>query len=109
MDDNKISILTDDENRCMQYLIAALNLFNKICQDDPQDPTDSYNFGHYVDAARTSIIVRGARRLDPEHLMPKVQQNSMNAITLADMQTAAIAQDSEKRHMSAEEQGDLFV
>ena len=109
VDENKISILTDDENQCMQYLIAALNLFNKICQDDPQDPTDSYNFGHYVDAAKTSIIVRGARRLDPEHLMPKIQQNSMNTMSLADMQTAAIAQDSEKRHTSVEEMGDRFV
>lgn len=105
MDEYKISILTDDENRCMQYLIAALNLFNKICQDDPQDPTDSYNFGHYVDAAKSAIIVRGARRLDPEHLMPKIQQNTMNAMSLADMQTAAIAQDVEKRHMSADEDG----
>ena len=56
-----------------------------------------------------SIIVRGARRLDPEHLMPKVQQNSMNTMSLADMQTAAIAQDSEKRHTSVEEMGDRFV
>lgn len=105
MDEYKILILTDDENRCMQYLIAALNLFNKICQDDPQDPTDSYNFGHYVDAAKSAIIVRGARRLDPEHLMPKIQQNTMNAMSLADMQTAAIAQDVEKRHMGADEDG----
>lgn len=67
----KVSFLTDSENACIQLLNEAQKLFNKISDNDPQDPSDTYNFGHYLAAARNAVIIRGARRLDPDNLMPK--------------------------------------
>lgn len=66
---NKISFLTDDENEVMYHLVAATAMFEKLCEKDPQNPSDSYNFGHYVDAAKNAVIMRGARRMDPENLI----------------------------------------
>lgn len=65
-----INFLTDKENEVMLHLNAAMRLFRELGDEDPQDPTDTYNFGHYVDAARNAVILRGARRIDPKHLMP---------------------------------------
>lgn len=67
----KISFLSSEENACIQLLISAQKLFNRISNEDPQDPSDTYNFGHYLTAARNAVIIRGARRLDPVNLLPK--------------------------------------
>lgn len=64
-----VSFLTEAENRVMFHLIAAMDLFEMICEKDPQDPSDTYNFGHYLDAAKSAVIMRGARRMDPETLI----------------------------------------
>lgn len=66
-----IGFLTPKENECMELLLQAQDIFDEICGESPQSSTDSYNFGHYLDAARSSILVRGARRLDPENLLVK--------------------------------------
>jgi len=66
-----VKFLTPEENECLESLLRAQDLFDTICQDDPQNPTDSYNFGHYVDAARNAILVRGARRMDPQNLLKR--------------------------------------
>lgn len=66
-----INFLTPQENECMELLLKAQDIFDKICDDSPQSPTDSYNFGHYLDAARSAILVRGARRLDADNLLVK--------------------------------------
>ena len=62
-------ILTPLENECLTYLEKAQELFNRIVSEDPQDSGDGYNFGHYVDAARNAVIIRGARRADPDNLI----------------------------------------
>lgn len=64
-----VSFLTEAENRVMFHLIAATELFEAVCEKDPQDPSDTYNFGHYIDAAKNAVIMRGARRMDPETLI----------------------------------------
>lgn len=66
-----ISFLTPEENQCFECLLQAQDLFDKICENSPQSPTDSYNFGHYLDAARSAILLRGARRLDSVNLLTK--------------------------------------
>lgn len=66
-----IKFLTEKENECMEYLLQAQAIFDEICLESPQDATDSFNFGHYIDAARQAVILRGARRLDPENLLNK--------------------------------------
>lgn len=66
-----ITFLTPDENECMELLLQAQDLFDKMCLESPQSPTDSYNFGHYLDAARSAILLRGARRLDQDNLLTK--------------------------------------
>lgn len=71
LDGHKVSFLTDQENECLACLSKAQKLFDAICVEDMQVSTDSYNFGHYIDAARNSVIMRGARRMDPDTLIPK--------------------------------------
>lgn len=66
-----IKFLTEKENECMEHLLQAQSIFDEICVESPQDATDSFNFGHYIDAARQAVILRGARRLDPENLLNK--------------------------------------
>ncbi|WP_300944097.1 hypothetical protein [uncultured Duncaniella sp.] len=68
---NPVSFLTAEENACLAALARAQKLFDTICAEQPQVATDSYNFGHYIDAARNSVIMRGARRMDPDTLLPK--------------------------------------
>lgn len=65
-----INFLTPSENMIMECLCKAEELFNRVCEEDPQSSTDSYNFGHYIDAAKSAVILRGARRMDPESLLP---------------------------------------
>ena len=55
----------------MEHLLQAQAIFDEICLESPQDVIDSFNFGHYIDAARQAVILRGARRLDPENLLNK--------------------------------------
>lgn len=71
-----ISFLTKDENQVMYHLIKATELFDQLCEKDPQSPTDDYNFGHYVDAAKNAVILRGARRMDPETLIIERRKKS---------------------------------
>jgi len=66
-----VKFLTPEENSCLYHLKEAQRIFNDVCEEDPQSPTDSYNFGHYVDAAVDAVIIRGARRIDPENLLAK--------------------------------------
>lgn len=66
-----INFLTPDENQCYELLLQAQDLFDKICEDSPQSSTDAYNFGHYLDAARQSILIRGVRRQDPDNLLTR--------------------------------------
>lgn len=61
--------LTKRENECLEHLLAAQDLFDEICAEFPQSSADTYNFGHYLEAARTSIYMRGFRRLDPKNLL----------------------------------------
>jgi len=64
-----VKFLTAEENLCLEYLLQAQDLFDRICVNDHQNTADSYNFGHYVDAARNAILVRGCRRMDPDNLL----------------------------------------
>lgn len=66
-----ISFLTKQENEVMEHLVAAMELFDQLSVNDPQNPLDTFNFGHYIDAAKSAVILRGARRADPENLLPK--------------------------------------
>ena len=63
-----LKFLTEKENNVLYHLERAQQLFDQLAIDDPQVSTDSFNFGHYIDAARTSVIIRGARRLDESYL-----------------------------------------
>lgn len=66
-----VNFLTPIENEVMEHLRKAQELFDELCVLEPQDPSDSYNFGHYVDAAKNAVVIRGARRMDPDNLLPK--------------------------------------
>lgn len=66
-----INFLTDQENQCLELLLQAQEIFDTICMESPQSSADTYNFGHYVEAARTAVLLRGARRMDPENLLKK--------------------------------------
>lgn len=90
-----INFLTAEENLCMEYLLQAQDLFDKICANDPQNGADSYNFGHYVDAARNAILVRGCRRLDPENLLKQSPVSHAARITPTMMEHA---RSTEKMH-----------
>lgn len=68
---DKISFLTDKENEVMQHLVSAYMIFEEIVNADQQCTSDLFDFGHYLDAAQNSILVRGARRLDPDLLLGK--------------------------------------
>lgn len=83
-----IKFLTVEENLCMEYLLLAQDMFDKICANDPQSGADSYNFGHYVDAARNSILIRGSRRMDPENLLMRSSGTSAAKITPTMQETA---------------------
>lgn len=65
-----ISFLTEDENNIMEHLNVAMSMYDELCAKDPQSPLDTFNFGHYIEAARNAVLLRGARRMDPDHLMP---------------------------------------
>lgn len=77
---NTIEFLDSDENVCYNMLCQAAELFERICADNPQDPHDTYNFGHYIDAAKGAIILRGARRLAPDVLLPVEKMAHKNNI-----------------------------
>lgn len=81
---SNIRFLTDKENKCFELLLQAQDLFDEICKTDPQSPTDSYNFGHYLDAARNAVITRGARRMDPENLLKKHTSEEGTQTTMCD-------------------------
>ena len=68
---SNVNFLTPEENQCLEYLLLAQDLFDKICEENPQFGADTFNFGHYCDAARNAFIIRGARRADPENLLKK--------------------------------------
>ena len=76
---NKIKFLNEQENEIIDYLDKAQDIFRELTVIDPQHPTDLYNFGHYLDAARCAVIMRGARRLDPDALLPKRDKIGSNA------------------------------
>lgn len=76
-----IKFLTAEENLCMEYLLLAQDLFDKICTNDPQNVADSYNFGHYVDAARNAVLIRGARRMDSDNLLKQSNQSRAAKVT----------------------------
>lgn len=66
-----VKFLTDRENQCLELLLQAQEIFDEICMESPQSSADTYNFGHYVEAARTAILLRGARRIDHDNLLKK--------------------------------------
>lgn len=66
-----INFLTPEENQCFELLLQAQDIFDEICKESPQSPGDSYNFGHYLEAARGSLLIRGARRMDADNLIRK--------------------------------------
>lgn len=76
-----INFLTDAENEIYECLNKATEMFDQLCADDPQHPADSYNFGHYIDAAKNAVLIRGARRIDPDHLMPKHDTYRSNVLS----------------------------
>lgn len=79
----KISFLNEKENLILRYLVEAQRMFDELSVEDPQHPMDSFNFGHYVDAAKNAVVLRGARRIDPVALMPK--HESTNNTIIPDM------------------------
>lgn len=72
----KISFLNEKENLILRYLVEAQRMFDELSVEDPQHPMDSFNFGHYVDAAKNAVVLRGARRIDPVALMPKHESHT---------------------------------
>lgn len=71
-----VTFLTEAENKCMELLIQAQDIFDKLCDEEPQNSVDSYNFGHFMDSARMTVLVRGARRMDAENLLVKHSNTS---------------------------------
>ena len=63
-----LKFLTEKENNVLYHLERAQQLFDQLAIDEPQVSTYSCNFGHYIAAARSSVIIRGARRLDESYL-----------------------------------------
>ena len=66
-----VSFLTNAENRVMQHLVDAYKEFYEITMNDQQSAMDLVNFGHYLHAAQSALLVRGARRLDPDNLLKR--------------------------------------
>lgn len=90
-----VSFLSKDENACLELLLQAQDLFDKLCTEEPQNSKDAYNFGHYLDAAMTSLVIRGCRRLDPDNLMPKYADTWSTSEVVFD---EIIARISNRRH-----------
>lgn len=68
---NPISFLTPKENEVMQHLVNAYNAFAELTLEDQQATNDLFDFGHYMNAAQSVLLVRGARRMDPDNLLKK--------------------------------------
>ena len=71
----EIKFFTYKENIIYNKLKECVDMFDEISKEDPQDPADTYNFGHYIDAAISAVILRGARRMDAENLLNKKLKN----------------------------------
>lgn len=71
----RINFLTEKENDVMYHLFEALRIFTEITEVDQQSTHDLFDFGHYIDAANNAVLLRGARRMDPEHLLQKPKVN----------------------------------
>ena len=71
----EIKFLTYKENIIYNKLKECVDMFDEISKEDPQDPADTYNFGHYIDAAISAVLLRGARRMDTENLLNKKSKN----------------------------------
>lgn len=71
----EIKFLTPKENVIYNKLKECVSMFDEISTEDPQDPADTYNFGHYIDAAISAVLLRGARRMDIENLLNKNRKN----------------------------------
>lgn len=74
-----VNFLTSKENECLELLLSAQDLFDEICSEYPQASSDTYNFGHYMDAARNAILMRGARRIDTENLLIRHRPDPVRA------------------------------
>lgn len=68
---NKIRFLTEQENDVMYHLYEAMRIFTEISEVDQQSTHDLFDFGHYIDAAKNAVLLRGARRMDPDNLIVK--------------------------------------
>ena len=79
---SNVNFLTDRENECMEHLLQAQDIFDEICTESPQSVSDTFNFGHYVEAARNAILIRGARRRDPDNLLKKKSRISVLTPTM---------------------------
>lgn len=64
-----IIFLNNAENRVMQHLVAAYKEFYDITMKDQQHTLDMVDFGHYLSAAQHTLLIRGARRMDPDNLL----------------------------------------
>lgn len=74
-----VNFLSAKENECLELLLSAQDLFDEICSEYPQASSDTYNFGHYMDAARNAILMRGARRIDTENLLIRHRPDPVRA------------------------------
>ena len=74
-----VNFLSAKENECLELLLSAQDLFDEICSEYPQASSDTYNFGHYMDAARNAILMRGARRIDTENLLVRHRPDPVRA------------------------------
>lgn len=99
-----INFLTDPENMVMQHLLQAADLFDEICHQEPQDPADTFNFGHYIDAAKSAVILRGARRIDPNVLLkPKMLSATMVPLYHAVEKLSAEVEDAQTAKLNGED------
>ena len=97
--DKGVSFLTDRENEILKNLKHAMTQFEILCAEEPQNPTDAFNFGHYIDAAMNAVILRGARRIDPDHLLhPSKTDNAMQVNDLV----GKLLQDHQMKHGNGE-------
>lgn len=62
---DKVSILTEEENTIMQHLVSAFNQFERLMVTDQQNQSDLFDFGHYLEAAQKTLLVRAVRRMEP--------------------------------------------
>lgn len=65
-------MLNQKESEIMQLLTTVWNAFVELDSSDPQKPFDASDFGRYIRQAQQLLLVRSARREDPNTLLHNI-------------------------------------